>query len=182
MSRLIQLSLSKQTWLFASTCLITVFLLSHSALAEVKPPDKFPTAADTLQVIEKVSFRTELYLWQNFMPGPDESGPPFYVSLQLTLKNNDKKKMVGFRATELTLYPENSKEPFHTFKLVSEDSQSPVEIKPGKEEYYTFTNDRSEVFSPRLEKDSKFYARIKLVWNGKVRFLTGPVVGVEFTY
>jgi|GEM_PF-6018022 len=149
---------------------------------EVKPPDKFPTAADTLQIIEKVSFKTELYLWQNFMPGPEESGPPFYVSLQLTLKNKDKKKIVGFRATELTLYPENSKKPFHTFRLVSEDSQSPVEIKPGQEEYFTLTNDRSEVFSPKLEKDSKFYARIRLVWNGKVRFLTGPVVGVEFTY
>jgi len=162
--------------------LITVFFLSHSALAEVKPPDKSPTAADTLQIIEKMSFKTELYLWQNFMPGPDESGPPFYVSFQLTVKNNDKKRMAGFRATELTLYPENSKKPFHTFKLVSEDSQSPVEVKPGQEEYFTFTNDRSEVFSPKLEKDSKFYARMKLVWNGKVRFLTGPVVGVEFTY
>ena len=165
-----------------SAVFVLVALAAPGLKSEVRPPDKFPTAADTLQIIEKMSFKTELYLWQNFMPGPDESGPPFYVSLQLTLKNNDKKKMVGFQATELTLYPENSKEPFHTFKLVSEDSQSPVEIKPRQEEYYTFTNDRSEVFSPKLEKESKFYARIKLVWNGKVRFLTGPVVGVEFTY
>lgn len=165
-----------------SAVFLLVTLSVQSLKGEVRPPDKFPTPADSIQIIEKVSFKTELYLWQNFMPGPEEAGPLFYVSLQVSVKNNDKKRMNGFQATELTLYPENSQKPFHTFKLTSEDSQSPIEIKPGQEEYYTFTNDRSEVFSPKLEKNSKFYARIKLVWNGKVRFLTGPVVGVEFTY
>ncbi len=165
-----------------SLFLITFLSLNQPALSEVKPPDKFPTEADTLQVIDKVTIVTDLYLWQNFMPGPEESGPPFYVSLQLTVRNGNNKSLVGFKATELTLYPENSKEPFHTFRLSSDDPQEPVEIKPGQEEYFTYTNDRKEVFSPKIEKNAIFYARVKLIWGGKERVITSPVVGVEFTY
>jgi len=182
MPGLIKFANRKNNLLLWVALLSVVFLSYYPASSEVKPPDKFPTLADTLQVVEKITFKIDLYLWQNFMPGPEESGPPFYISLQLSVKNNDKKKVVGLKAIELTLYPENSKKPFHTFRLVSEDPDAPVEIKPTQEEYFTFTNDRREIFSPKLDQDSKFYARIKVVWNGKERILTSPVVGVESTY
>jgi hypothetical protein len=159
-----------------------VVLTAVQVDAEVKPPDKFPTEADTLQVIDKVTLVIDLYLWQNFMPGPEETGPPFYVSLQLTVKNNGSKRLVGFKAAELTLYPENSKKPFHTFHLTSDDPQAPVEVKPGQEEYFTYTNNRKQFFSPKIEKEARFYSRIKLIWGGKERIISSPLVGVEFTY
>lgn len=148
----------------------------------VSPPEELPSAADTLQVVEKVSLRVDLYLWQNFMPTVPAAKPPFYLSLQMEVKNQSQTRVVGFKPTLLTLFPEGSKIPFHTFKLVSEDPQAAVQIDPGKVEYFTYTNDRSKNFSPRLRKDAKFYARILVVWNGKERILSSPVVGVEFTY
>ncbi len=148
----------------------------------VNPPEKLPTIADTLQIVEKVSLKVDLYLWQNFMPTVPEAKPPFYLSLQVELKNHSQDKVVGFKPTLLTLFPEGSKTPFHTFKLVSEDPQAAVQIDPGRVEYFTYTNDRSKVFSPELRKDARFYARILVVWNGKEKILSSPVVGVEFTY
>jgi len=148
----------------------------------VTPPEKLPTIADTLQIVEKVSLKIDLYLWQNFMPTVPESKPPFYLSLQVEVKNRSQDKVVGFKPTLLTLFPEGSKTPFHTFKLVSEDPQAAVQIDPGRVEYFTYTNDRSKVFSPELRKDARFYARILVVWNGKEKILSSAVVGVEFTY
>lgn len=148
----------------------------------VPPPDKLPTASDTLQIVDQVSFQIDLYLWQNFMPSVPQSGPPFYLSLEMEVKNLGKKKMVGFKPELLTLYPEDSKKPLRTFKLVSADPEAPVEIAPHKEEYFTYTNDRTETFSPKLKQGDKFYARILVVWNGKKRILTSPAVPVEFTY
>ncbi|OGC77623.1 MAG: hypothetical protein A2Z27_03085 [candidate division Zixibacteria bacterium RBG_16_50_21] len=170
--------------LFLRVICLSLVIITN-VLAEQKPaapPKKAPAEGDTLQTVDGVSLKVELYLWQNFMPGPQTSGPPFYVSLQLEVKNNSNKKLVGFKPKIITLYTENTKTPLHTFKLVSDDPKAPTVVNPQETEYFTYTNDRSETFSPKLEKGSKFYGRILLVWNGRERIISTPPVAVEFTY
>ncbi|MCI0531764.1 MAG: hypothetical protein L0Y74_07455 [candidate division Zixibacteria bacterium] len=145
-------------------------------------PETMPVASDSLQVIEGLSVSINLYMWQNYMPPVPESGPPLYLSLQLEVTNRGETKVSGFNASKLILFPHGSDQPYHAFKLVSLESDPKTEILPGETGYYTYTNDREEVFSPALSEWAKFYARIELGWNGRPRILTSPPVAVEFVY
>ena len=163
------------------------FLLSCAAktknLASVPPPKNFPSQKDTLQVIDKIHFRTNLYLWQDFMPKMSEAGPPFYLTLDIKLKNNSKKKIRNFRVERLTLYYHESKRELNTFDLQGLNGDSLIsEIHPQEMKELNFTNNRSQVFSPQLQKGEKFYARILVWWDGKKKIITSVPVPVEFTY
>ena len=154
----------------------------HKDAYPTPTPETMPTASDSLQTIEGLSISINLYMWQNYMPPVPESGPPLYLSLQLEVTNRGEARVSGFKASELTLFPHGSDQPYHAFELVSLESDPKTEILPGETRYYTYTNDREEVFSPALSEWAKFYARIELNWNGRSRILTSPPVAVEFVY
>ncbi len=152
-------------------------------LATVPPPKNFPTPKDTLQVIEKIHFKTNLYLWQDFMPQMTEAGPPFYLNLTIQVKNNSKKKIANLKIEKLTLYYDKTKKELNTFDLKGIAGDSAVaEIAPGDVKDLNFTNDRSTVFSPQIKEGDRFYARILAWWDGKKRIITSVPVRVEFTY
>ena len=170
--------------LFLSTAVV---LLSCAAktknLASVPPPNKFPTEQDSIQIMDKIKFTTNLYLWQDFMPKMNDAGPPFYLTLDVKLQNNSKKKIKNYRVEKLTLYYDKSKKELDTFKLKGLNGDSLVaEIASQEIKELNFTNDRSKVFSPQLKEGEKFYARILAWWDGKKRIITTIPVEVQFTY
>jgi len=170
--------------LFLATAVV---LLSCAAknknLAVVPPPDKFPTEKDSLQIIDKIKFTPTLYLWQDFMPKMSEAGPPFYLTLDIKLENNSKKKIKNFRIEKLTLYYDRTKKELNTFDLEGLNGDSLLaEIAPEEMKELNFTNARSKVFSPQIKEGEKFYARILVWWNGKKKIITTIPVRVEFTY
>jgi len=152
-------------------------------LGSVPPPTKFPTEKDAVQVIDDIKISTNLYLWQDFMPKMNGSGPPFYLSLDIKLENNSKEKIKNFRAEKLTLYYDQTKKELTTFDLEPVVGDSMIaELATQESKELHCTNDRSKVFSPQLEKGERFYARILVWWDGKKRIITSVSVAVEFTY
>lgn len=152
-------------------------------LNSVPPPKKFPTEQDSIQIIDKIKFTTNLYLWQDFMPKMSEAGPPFYLTLDIKLENNSKKKIKNFRIEKLTLYFDQTKKELQTFDLEELNSDSLVaEIDPQASKEVNYTNERSKVFSPQIKEGKKFYARILVCWDGKKKIITSVPVRVEFTY
>jgi len=152
-------------------------------LGSVPPPKNFPTKQDSIQIIDKIKFTTNLYLWQDFMPKMSEAGPPFYLTLDIKMQNNSKKKIKNFRIEKLTLYYDQTKKELNTFDLecLNEDSLV-TEINPQESEEMNYTNDRSKVFSPQIKEGEKFYARILVWWDEKKKIITSIPVQVEFTY
>lgn len=166
---------------------LVIVLLSCAAkeknLVVVPPSKNFPTQADSLQVIDKIHFKTNLYLWQNFMPKMSDAGPPFYLNLTIMVKNNSQKKIANFKIEKLTLYYNKSKKELNTFDLKGINDDSIVaEIAPQESKELNFTNDRSKVFSPKIKEGERFFARILVGWDEKKRIISSVPVAVEFTY
>ncbi len=170
--------------LFLATAVV---LLSCAAknknLVSVPPPNKFPTEEDSVQIIDKIKFTTNLYLWQDFMPKMSDAGPPFNLTLDIKLENNSKKKIKNFKIEKLTLYYDQTKNELHTFDLECLNGDSVVaEIISQESKELNFINDRIKVFSPQIKEGGKFYARILVGWDGKKRIITSIPVEVQFTY
>ena len=172
--------------IFLSLATLVIFLscaAKNQNLGSVPPPDKFPTEQDSVQIIDKIKFTPTLYLWQDFMPKLSESGPPFYLTLDLKLGNNSENKIKNFRIEKLTLYYDQTKKELQTFDLECLNSDSvEAEIALQESKEMNFTNDRSKVFSPQLKEGDKFYARILVWWDGKKKIVTSIPVEVQFTH
>ncbi len=152
-------------------------------LVSVPPPHKFPTEQDSVQVIDKIKFTTNLYLWQDFMPKMSDTEPPFNLTLDIKLENNSDERIKNFRIEKLTLYYDQTKNELHTFDLESLNGDSVVaEIIPQGSKELNFINDRIKVFSPQIKEGGKFYARILVGWDGKRRIITSVGVKVQFTH
>jgi len=152
-------------------------------LGSVPPPDKFPTERDSVQVIDKIKFIVNLYLWQDFMPKMNGGSPPFYLNLDIKLENNSDKVIKNLRVEKLTLYYDRTKKELRTFDLECLNGDSVVaEIALQESKEMNFTNDRSKVFSPQLKEGDKFYAQILVWWDGKKKIITTIPVEVQFTY
>ena len=171
-------------FLFLATLVIFLSCAAKNKnLVSVPPPNKFPAEQDSVQIIDKIKFTPTLYLWQDFMPKMNGRNPPFYLTLDMKLENNSKKKIKNFRIEKLTLYYDQTKKELHTFDLKCLNGDSLVaEINPQASKEINFTNDRSKVFSPQIKEGEKFYARILVWWNGKKKIISSVPVEVQFTY
>jgi len=149
----------------------------------IPPPEKSPGIGDSTVVIDDVEFVIKSYFWQDFMPMIPKKGPPFYLLFKLKITNKKEKELVDFCAVKTTLYYEQTNQQFHSFYLIPTAGTKPKEkILPGQTKNLEYTNDRSEVFSPKIEQGTKLYAQILLSWNRKEHILTSPPSGVEYTY
>jgi len=162
-----------------------------SDLVKVSSPKNIPTEKDTLQVVDEISIKTNLYIWQDRMPkgyiGPPKKGAernaPLFLTLDIALKNNSKKKIKNFRAEKITLFYDKTKKEFKTFMLTKVNENSlKTEINPLDSTEFNFTNDRRYAFSPKIEKEERFYARLLLSWNGKKKIISTSPVVVNFVY
>lgn len=149
----------------------------------IPPPEKSPGIGDSTVVIDNVEFVIKSYFWQDFMPMIPKKGPPFYLLFKLKITNKKEKELVDFCAVKTTLYYEQTNQQFHSFYLIPTAGTKPEEkILPGQTKNLEYTNDRSEVFSPKIEQGTKLYAQILLSWNRKEHILTSLPSGVEYTY
>lgn len=150
---------------------------------QVPPPERFPQEGDSVSVIDDVKFTISPYFWQDFMPTIPPGGPPFFLCLEIKVKNYTGKPLRGFTAWMTTLYYFGTQEVFHTFQLIpGAETQSEETLLPQEEKTLTYTNDRKSTFSPQIEQGTKLYGRIMVRWNGKIYLLTSPPASVAYTY
>ena len=156
---------------------------SKTDLMEIPPAERSPQEKDSVIVIEGIKFKISAYFWQDFMPKTPPGGPPFYLNFRIYVHNLTGRPVRDFSAHVTTLYYSETQSLFHTFKLIPVASTQPEEtILPQEKKTLIYTNDREEIFSPQVEKGTKLYARIMVIWNGKKHPLTSPPAGVAYTF
>jgi len=152
-------------------------------LVEVPPPERFPQEGDSVTVIDGVKLTVTPYFWQDFMPTIPPGGPPFFLCLEIKVKNYTEKPLRGFTAGMTTLYYFDTQKVFYTFQLIpGAETKAEETLLPQEEKTLTYTNDRKSTFSPQIEQGTKLYGRIMVKWNGKTCLLSSPPAGVVFTY
>lgn len=156
---------------------------SKTGLIEIPPAERSPQDEDSVIVIEGIKFKITPYFWQDFMPRVPPGGPPFYLNFKIYVHNLTGRPIRDFSAPVATLYYSETQSLFHSFKLIPvADTQPEETILPQEKKRLIYTNDREEIFSPQVEKGTKLYARIMVMWNGKKHLLTSPPAGVAYTY
>lgn len=158
-------------------------VIPEIGLIEVPPPERFPQEKDSIMVIDDVKFTISSYFWQDFMPAIPPQGPPFFISFGIKVKNLTGRPLRGLAASHSTLYYFDTQRVFRSFRLIpGADTKAEQTILPGEEKALTYTNDRSEIFSPEIEQGTRLYGRIMVRWNGRTCLLTSPPAGVSYTY
>ncbi len=161
---------------------VLVMVFHYKANQQVPPPEEPPTDVVAPIQVDNVVFEANAIFWQNFMPIIPPEGPPFYLVLEITVKNWGNVPLTGLTAVRTTIYFADTTRALHTFQLEPLDSVN-NSIKPGEIKNLEFTNDRSTIFSPDLEEGTKLYARIQVCWGSEQAvILTTPLAPVEFTY
>ncbi len=156
---------------------------SKTDLLEIPPAERFPQEKDSVFVINDIKFKISPYFWQDFMPLVPPEGPPFYLNFKIEVQNLAGRPMRDFSAIIATLYYFDTQNLFHSFKLIPTASTQPEEtILPQEKRTLIYTNDRNEIFSPRIEQGTKLYARIAVRWDGEQHLLTSPPASVAYTY
>ncbi|MFQ6125577.1 MAG: hypothetical protein ACE5R6_13395 [Candidatus Heimdallarchaeota archaeon] len=154
----------------------------YKANLPVPPPDKPPTDDVAPLQVGNLVLEANAVFWQNFMPIIPPEGPPFYVIIEITMRNYGSFPISGFTAIKTTVYFAATKNPLHTFQLEPVDAAN-NSIQPGEIRKLEFTNGRSTIFSPDLEEGTKLYTRILVHWaSNQAEILTTPLAPVEFTY
>lgn len=156
---------------------------SKTDLMEIPPAERFPQEKDSVFAINGIRFKISPYFWQDFMPMVPPGGPPFYLNFKIEIQNLTGKPMRSFSAFVTTLYYVDTQKLFQSFRLIPAANTQPEEtILPQEKKILIYTNDRKEVFSPHIEKGTKLYARIMVMWDGKKHLLISPPVSVVYTY
>lgn len=161
---------------------VLVMIFHYKANQQVPPPDEPPTDVIPPIQADNMVFEANAIFWQNFMPIIPPEGPPFYLVLEITIKNLGSIPITGLTAVRTTVYFAATTRALHTFQLEPLDSVN-NSIQPGEIRKLEFTNDRSTAFSPDLDEGTKLYARILVRWEiEQAVILTSPLAPVEFTY
>lgn len=161
---------------------VLVMIFHYKPNQQVPPPDEPPTDEVAPIQVDYLVFEANVVFWQNFMPIIPPEGPPFYLVLEITVKNYGNIPISGFTAIKTTVYFAATTRALHTFQLEPLDSAN-NSIHPGEIRKLEFTNERSTIFSPDLEEGTKLYARVLVRWESdQAVILTTPLAPVEFTY
>jgi len=182
-------------WIGFWSCLLSlgVFLLLFSFCKNAKiteneekasiSPEKGPGVGDSIVVIDEVKFVIRSYFWQDFMPMIPPQGPPFYLVFKLKVTNNTDRALIDFYAVKTNLFYEDDNEKFHSFSLIPAGGTKPKErILPKETKNFEYTNDRTEIFSPKIEEGTKLYGQILFSWDGKKQILTSSPSEVKYTH
>ena len=157
--------------------------IRQGEVLKVPPPQKPATETDSIKVIDNVKFEVTPYFWVNLLPTLPSEKPPFYLSLQIKITNNSTQEITDFSALAISLYNAGSSLEFHSFLLVPvEKTQLKEKIPIGETKILNYTNDRTEVFSPQIDKKMKLYGRVLINLNETQQVLTTIPTPVEFTY
>ncbi len=159
-----------------------VIFFYYKANQPVPPPDEPPTDEIAPIQVDNLVFEANPIFWQNFMPIIPPEGPPFYLVLEIIVKNYGDISISDITAIKTTVYYAATTRALHTFKLEPSGSTN-NSIRPGETKKFEYTNDRSTIFSPDLEEGTELYARILVRWASEHEvILTTPPAPVEFTY
>ena len=138
---------------------------------------------DSVSVIDDVRLEVAPHFWINLMPTSPSQKPPFYLSLEIKITNNSKKEITDFSPLAISVYYADSQKDFHDFLLVPvQGTQLKEKISTGESRILRYTNDRSEVFSTAIEKNTELYGRVLINMNEKQHVLTTLPTRVEFVY
>lgn len=169
-------------FLFFSGCKKSA-LTPETDLIPVPPPERSPQDKDSIVVIDDLKFTISSYFWQDFMPVIPPEGPPFYLKINMEIKNDIRGRLEGFSALMATLYYLDTSKFFHNFRLTpAANTKQEETIFAQERRTLIYTNDRKEIFSPQIEQGTKLYGRIMVEWNGKKHLLTSPPADVTYTY
>lgn len=152
-------------------------------LTPVPAPRRIPTAADSVVKIGSLRLSFSLYLWQDFMPIVPPGGPPFHLSLEVTVKNQGTKPVTDFRLEKLSLYYDKSRRLFWTFRLASADSASgTLSIAPGAKRTFAYGPKSPGPRNIKLKEGTVLYGRVLGRVKGEKSIITLPPAGVNLTY
>lgn len=161
---------------------VMVIIFHYKANQPVPPPVEPPTDEMAPIQVDYLVFEAKIIFWQNFMPIIPPEGPPFYLVLEIIVKNYGNIPISDITAIRTTVYYAATTRALHTFKLEPFDSVNNL-IRPGETRKFEYTNDRSTIFSPDLEEGTELYARILVRWESEHEvILTTPLAPVEFTF
>ncbi len=151
--------------------------------APVPTSKRIPTPADSVVTINGLRLSFSLYLWQDLMPVVPPGGPPFHLSLEVTVKNQGNKPVNDFRLEKLSLYYDKSKKLFWTFRLASADtSAGALSIPPGAAETFAYSPANPGPKGEKIKEGTRLYGRAVGRVNGRRFTVSLPSAAVNFTY
>lgn len=150
---------------------------SQDSLIIIPAPDSMPVPKDSIAVVNYVVFLTKLEVKQNTPPKKEEGESGLDVALKIHVENHSEGTLKDFEINYLTLYGDNSKEEFNTYKLTLKEGKFPLDMAVHTLKDYDFAGTPLKASKRMLKSGSKLYGRILVRYNGSDHFIsTRPVV------
>ncbi|MFW9976177.1 MAG: hypothetical protein ACFFDQ_12975 [Candidatus Thorarchaeota archaeon] len=149
---------------------------------QVPPPSHLPRADPEIIVTDELTAWARATYQQDFMPIIRPEGPPFFISVTVSVTNTGNSTISSFEVPRVTIYFNGTRIPLVTLNLRVVEPDT-FEIGPNETIVVKLANNRETIFSPTIEEGTALYSRVLTRWgDGSEMILTTPPSRVCYTF